>query len=397
MDGTLEISTTLTIQDRIEAALWVTRGAHARARGRKLFLGVVLTLAGCVVGLLAGWAGGTESLLDVLRLTPAMLRTPFGLLLAILLTVPVGRYVLHNRLGRRRIARWIATEQGAETVSFVYRIDASGVTVEDAAGSIHVARAGIAGLDETAGAFYIRCTGVFPSSLIMPKHDVVPAVQDRVRAALSAMAGDTSGPAALAWTGDPGAERAVELSYDQTREDLAASLWQTWNTPSARRRRAWVIVAVTIGVALTIPAFATLDWLLDSNPDALATLIRELRDDAWKSALVAVALGAGSWILTQRLIRRQALALAASQAGGGQPARFALGPHRFVLAISHPVWRYGWQSVRGYCESADHVFLKLRFGQVIPLPRRAFDPPRLAAMRRLVAEHGPGIEHGLSS
>lgn len=68
-----------------------------------------------------------------------------------------------------------------------------------------------------------------------------------------------------------------------------------------------------------------------------------------------------------------------------------------ILVGSASMWRYGWETVRGYSGGADHVFLELRFGPIMPLPRRAFDAPKSAALRRLADEYGPGARPGASA
>lgn len=395
MDGPLEITTTVTAQDRIEAALWATHVAQPGRRRRNLIWSLALILGGSAVGLLAGWADGPDSLAEFLSLAPAILRTPYTVLMGILLAIAVVRYVFDDRFLRRRAARWVLTEQGGEAVTFLYRVDASGLTVEDATGDIHVS--GLTGVDETPGAFYIRYGGGLVSTLTLPKHGIVPALQDRFRAALSSMVGTAPGPARPAWPSVPGASAEVVLRYDQTREDLAAALWEMWNTPAARRQRALTAFVLAIVLVFAVPAFASLDWLLDPSPDALTTLVAQAREEFGKGVLVAVAIGVGAWSLTRRLIRKQALALATAQAGAGQPARFELGPDGFVLEVSNSVMRYDWRTVRGYREGADHLFLMLRYGQVVALPRRAFDADALATTRRLVAEHLPGAHPGASA
>lgn len=392
MDDTLEITTTLTLQDRIEASLWATHAAQPDRRRANLVWSLIAILGGSAVGLLATWADGPDSLAEFLSLVPAILRTPYTVLVGLLLAIAAVRYAFDDWFLRRRIARWVLTEQGAEAVTFLYRVDASGLTVEDAAGDIHIA--GLTGVNETPGAFYVRSGGGLVSALIMPKHGIVPVLQDRFRAAFSSMVGTAPGPARPAWPSVPGASAEVVLRYDQTADDLAAALWEGFNTPTARRRRAVTAVVVAIVLALAVPAFALLDWLLDPSPDTLAAFFALAREEFWTGALVAVAIASGGWLLTRRLIRKQTLALAAAQAGAGQPARFELGPDGFVLEVSNSVMRYDWRLVRAYREGADHLFLKLRYGQVIALPRRAFDADALATTRRLVAEHGQGARAG---
>lgn len=131
MDGPLEITTTLTLQDRIEASLWATHAAQPDRRRTNLVWSLIVILGGSAVGLLASWADEPASLAEFLSLAPAMLRTPYTVLIALLLATAIGRYVFDDWLLRRRVARWVLTEQGAEAVTFLYRVDASGLAAAD--------------------------------------------------------------------------------------------------------------------------------------------------------------------------------------------------------------------------------------------------------------------------
>lgn len=369
-------------------------------RRRILTIGVPVLWFSALLGLVSNWAteGGRrgKTVSGFLQDLPALSLTPLIALLAVTALACLALYAAFPKIMRRRLVAAMLAPGEDTQLPVRYRFDESGITQDTSDLHATLPHRFIQGLDEDHRYIFVL-TDTESEPIVLDKTDLSAAQADGVRewgrawAAPSASANpvDDTDP-----FGDTAGE-AVRVAFTLTAADRATLVLRSLDRPAMRRARIRGALTIFLGLSLIYPAIVAFSWAVDPYrvPFSIAfpLFIEMVSADFWKPALVGAALAVLSLVL-ERVYRHGA----ADKVGETLAAEARAGTF-FILAdpdgisVSHAGARarFAWKIFRSCEHRGDLIVLALRWGSVLPLPLRAFDPDSLARFEALAAQHLP--------
>lgn len=392
----LLIETTVTLEDRVAAALFSYHDLIAAARRRFLFMLawlLIVLLAFLVFEARRRAGGGLEAtarqfLSDMTGLA--------GLPVAIIATPALLYGLLQPVLARRRLRRWYRDEKLDQPFVLQCRFEPGGLVSAVAGQSSAIACRRIAGIRETATHAFVQLKDI-EDVIALPLPSLSREQQDRLRSwSSSCHAGAVAQPAEPELA--PSADPIVTLRFALTEADRTAALAWQQERPAMRRRRWRALVVALVVAAAAVPLALALWWLLDPDRVPLrfaAPLLAEMIvADLWKPVLglwAVVGLVAALHPWMRRLHARQ-LGRQLHRRVRTYENEVRLSADRIDTLQDGLHNRYDWAAIAGVERQGQHVFLRLRQGEPLLLPMREFDAAGLARFEQIVKEHGETLD-----
>ncbi|CEJ13822.1 hypothetical protein BN1110_04146 [bacterium YEK0313] len=388
----LQIETTVTLEDRVAAALFSYHDLIAAARRRFLFMLawlLVVLLAFLVFEARRRAGGGVEAtarqfLSDVTGLA--------GLPVAIV-AIPALLYsLLQPALARRRLRRWYRDEKLDQPFVLQCRFEPGGLVSTVAGQSSAIACRRIAGVRETATHAFVQLKDI-EDVIALPLQSLSREERDGLRSwSSSCHAGAAAPPAGPELA--PSAEPIVTVRFALAEADRTAAVAWQQERPAMRRRRRRALAIALVVAAAAVPLALALWWLVDPDRVPLrfaAPLLAEMIvTDLWKPilgvwAIVGLVAALHPWLRRQhaRQLGRQL-----HKRVQNYENEVRLSADRVDTLQDGLHNRYDWAAIDGIERQGDHVFLRLRQGEPLLLPMRAFDAAGLARFEQIVEEHG---------
>lgn len=390
----LLIEATVTLEDRVAAALFNYHDLIAAARRRFLYMLawiLIVLLAFMVFEARRRAGGGLEA---TARQFLSDLTGLAGLPLLIIVVAALTYYCLQPALGRRRLRRWYRDEKRDQPFALTCRFEPGGLVSAVTGQTSAIACRRVAGLKETATHVFVQLKDV-DDVIALSLQSLSGDQLDRLRSwSSSCRVGAVAPPAEpdLAASAEP----LVTARFALTEADRTAAVAWQQERPGLRRRR-WRALAIALAVAvLAVPLALVLWWLVD--PDrvplrfAAPLLVDMILSDLWKPIL-------GLWAVIGLI------ALAHPWMRRSHARQLGRQLHRRIQNYENEVRisadgidtlqdglhnRYDWTTVASVEHRGEHVFLHLHQGEPLLLPLRALDAAGLARFEQIVSERRRG-------
>lgn len=388
----LLIETTITLEDRVAAALFSYHDLVATARRRFLFM-----LAWALIVLLAFMAfearrRAGDGLEATARQFLSDLTGLAGLPLPVIAILGLAYCWLQPALARRRLRRWYRDEKLAQPFALRCRFEPGGLVSAVAGQSSAIACRRIAGIAETATHTFVRLKDI-EDVIALPRQSLSGEQSDRLRSwSSSCHAGAAALPAEPELA--PSAEPIITVRFALTEADRTAAVAWQQERPAMRRRRRRALAIALAGAAAAVPLALALWWLVDPDRVPLRfagpLLAEMIVTDLWKPVLglwAVVGLVAALHPWMRRLHARQ-LGRQLHKRIQNYENEVRLSADRIDTLQDGLHNRYDWAVIDGIERCGDHVFLRLRQGEPLLLPMRVFDAAGFARLEEVVKAHG---------
>ncbi|WP_018043216.1 YcxB family protein [Methylobacterium sp. 88A] len=374
------------------------RPRSAAFRRRILTVGLPALWFFALLGFVSTWAteGGRKgkTISGFLQDLPDLSLWPLAALLAVVTLACLTLHAAYPWLLQQRLVAAIGPPGEDTPVPMTYRFDDAGITQTSADLEAFLPWHLIKGLDEDRLHLFVL-TDVEGEPIVLAKADLTTAQADGVRAWTAA--GRPLSPHPPDDT-DPFADEAgdaVRIAFTLTAEDRAALVTRTLDRPAMRRARMRGAVLLFVGLSLLVPGIVAFVWAVDPYrvPFSIAfPLFLEmagtdfLKPAIGAAAVVLLVLALGPW--NRRWAARELGRDLAREARPG--TSYAHADARGLSVAQGGAWaRLGWTNFRGCERLGELIVLPMRWGSVLPLPTRAFDPDALARFEALAARHLP--------
>lgn len=387
------IDATITLEDRIAAALFLYRDLFATARHRWLMVLAWIVIVLLFVMGFQAWEGSGKDGLQAFatRFFSDLIGIP-GLPLPLILVPAAIYYFLQPVIVRRRLRLWYRDEKLDQPFTGHYQFEAGGLVSATADQTSVTACRRLGGIAETAGHVFIQLKDI-EDVIVLPKPQLSPDQVEKLKVWASLCHVDGPGTTLPAPESETSGEPNLTIRFVPTEADRAATLTWQQERPGMRRRR-WRGFAMAFLVAAAIPPLLIVfAWLLDPQRVPLrytAPLFAEMFvTDFWKWILGFWAI-IGVIVLLHPWMRRSH----ARQISKQLHKRLRYYETEFRFYVDHLDTlqdglhnRFRWAAFDGLERKDDYFLLRLRLGEPLTVPMRALDGDRLAIFERLVKDH----------
>lgn len=391
----LEVSSSLTLDDRVEASAFAYRDLMVRARRRVLILLAFLCFAMLLGALSSAWGeGGKRDSALLLRLFLQSLAGPTGIAIAGLIAIFLSYYLLYPWLARRSLRRWFIDEGQDAPLPVRHRFDATGLASSALYHQSHLACHRAGSLADTGAYLFLSPEGI-EDVVTLPKRDIPAEQQGRLHDWL-AYCSTAGAREATADSGNADAAPASEelsIRFSQSLEDRIAGLNRQMEKPGMRRRRRRGFVVAMLCAILAAPALMLFVWSIDSNrvpwQFALPLFGEMVLTLFWKPALglcaIVLAIAAvHPWFRRQHA---RALGKMLQERKATYETQVSFSESGVETRQDGLVNRWDWAAFSGAETKGEHIFLHLRRAEPMLLPRRALDSEQMAVFDRLTRDH----------
>lgn len=389
----LTFEASLTYADRLAGHMHLQWPRLARQRRRILTIGLPVLWLVAVLGTVSAWvtADGRRDFGRLMRDLPRFDPLPLAICLAVITAFLLVAWAAFPARMRWQMRTLMGPAGADGPVRVRYGLDREGLTQTLPGLASFVPWALIRGLDEDGERFFVA-TVIGEEPIAIRKADLAPDTQEGVRLRVR----DWAGRAPSSETRPDADPDMLSVGVDLTAVDRAALIARSLTTPAARRARLVGAAGWILGLGLLYPVLLAAFWSVDPYrvpfEAAFPLFVEMIGTDFWQPALgaalfVVLAL-AGNRLLRGRAVRALADEITAEAPRAAAEAR--IGEDGIVTLQDGARARMAW-SLFGGCERVgDLLILPMRWGSVLPLPLRSFDPEGLARFEALAARHLSG-------
>lgn len=390
------IEATITIEDRIAAALFTYRDLFATARRRVIYaLAWVLIVLVLVIAFQAWGAVAKEGFgAFVTRFFSDLFGIP-GLPIPVILVPTLAYYFSMSRRARARLRRWYRDEKLDRPFTGTYRCAAGGLVSAIADQTSAMACRRLNGIAETTDHVFVLLKDI-EDVVALPKQQISSDQVEKLKQWASFCCVDGVGAAQPFAAFDAVGEPLLSARFVPTEEDRTATLTWQQERPGMRRQR-WRGFALAFVITALLPPLAVVfAWLLDPERVPLryaAPLFAEMFvTDFWKWILGFWAI-IGIIILLHPRMRRSHARQISRQLH--KTIRYYETEFRFYADHLDVVQdglhnRFAWSAFDRVERKDDYHLLCLHVGEPLTLPARALEGERLALFERIVKDHIDG-------
>ncbi|MEH3143800.1 MAG: YcxB family protein [Methylobacterium frigidaeris] len=393
----LIVEAPLGYDDRLAGHLHVQGPRLARQRRRILTVGLPFAWSLAILGTVSLWAtaGGRRDFGAVLRDLPRFDPLPLALCLAAMAAILLVYWAAFPAQMRRQMRGLMGPPGRDGPVTVRYRLDRDGLTQTLPGLASFIPWGQVRDLGEDDRHLFVA-TALGEEPVAIPKADLAPDAAEGVRVRVRNWAGRGEPPAGPPAGAESGSGTAIRVGVDLTAAERATLIARALSTPAARRSRLVGAAAWTAGLSLLYPGLLAVLWCIDPYRvplgDAVPLFVEMIGTDFWQPAAGAACLVALT-LAVNRLLRRRAVLALAEEVTAEQPpgeTEALVGEDGIATHRAGARARMAWSLFRGCERDGGLMILPMRWGSVLPLPVRAFDPEGLARFEALAARHLPG-------